>query len=101
MTPDGVYLRMIGSTKAPHWLPHFIPDKVLLQEISYQTHTYVVSSSLTKSRKGAWTPFPLSTKMCRVENIKQAKEEVNVLSPFKFRETSFKIHDPEGLLEAS
>ena len=48
MTPDGVYLRMIGSTKAPHWLPHFIPDKLLLQEIAYQTHINGVSASLIK-----------------------------------------------------
>ena len=38
MTPDGVYLRMIRNTKVPHWLPHFISDKLLLQEISNKTH---------------------------------------------------------------
>ena len=64
MTPDGVYLRMIGMTKAPHWLPHFIPDKLLLQEIDYQTHINGVSSTLIKAREGAWPPFPLSTKVC-------------------------------------
>ena len=34
-----------------------------------------------------------------MENIKQAKEEVSVLSSFKFREASFRRHDPEGLLK--
>ena len=28
MNPDGVYIRMIGRTKAPHWIPHFILDKL-------------------------------------------------------------------------
>ena len=30
MTPAGVYIRNIGSTKPPHWLPHFVPDSLLL-----------------------------------------------------------------------
>ena len=34
-----------------------------------------------------------------MENTKQGKEEVSVLSSFKFRETSFKRHHPEGLLK--
>lgn len=34
-----------------------------------------------------------------MENIKQAKEEVTVLYSFKFRETSFRRHDPEDLLK--
>lgn len=62
MTPDGVYLRMISITKAPHRLPYFILDKLLLQEIAYQNHINGVSSSMIKSRKVAWHPFTLSTK---------------------------------------
>ena len=31
MTPAGVYIRIVGSTKPPHWLPHFVPDSLLLQ----------------------------------------------------------------------
>ena len=37
MTPTGVYIRIAGSTKPPHWLPHFALNSLLLQEISYQT----------------------------------------------------------------
>ena len=32
MTPDGVYLITIGSAKAPHWLPHFISDKLFFKK---------------------------------------------------------------------
>ena len=70
MTLDGVYLRMIGRTKDPYWLPYFILYKFLLQEIAYQTHINGVSTSLIKARKGSWPPFPLSTKVCRMDNIK-------------------------------
>ena len=30
MTVDGVYIRIACSTKAPHWLPHFVLDTLLL-----------------------------------------------------------------------
>ena len=30
MTPDGVYIRVLGNTKGPHLLPHFVPDTLLL-----------------------------------------------------------------------
>ena len=35
MTAIGVYIRISRSTKPPHWLPHFVPESLLLQEISY------------------------------------------------------------------
>ena len=63
MTSYLVYFKKIGSTKAPHWLTHFILDKLLLQEMAYQTHINVVSSTLIKYRKRAWPHFPLSTRV--------------------------------------
>ena len=61
MSPDGVYIRMLGSSKAPHWLPHFVLEKLLLQELEYQTHIHGFATSLGKEKKGHWPPFPLST----------------------------------------
>ena len=99
MTFDGVYIRMIGSTKAPHWLPHFISDKLLLQMIALQTCINGVSASLLKAKKGHWPPFPFYIGMCKIENVKQTKYEANVLSSFKFREVNSQIHDPNQYLK--
>ena len=30
MTPDVVYIRIVGSTKDPHWLHHFVADNLFL-----------------------------------------------------------------------
>ena len=38
MTPTGVYIRIAGSTKPPHWLTHFVPDSLLLQEEIGRAH---------------------------------------------------------------
>ena len=64
MTLDKVYIIIEGSTKAPHWLPHFVLDNLFLQEISYQTYVNGVVASLHRNKKGLWPPFPLSTGVC-------------------------------------
>ena len=84
MTPTGVYIRIVGSTKTPHWLPHFVPDSLLLQEIAYQTFINGVASSLHKHKKEIWPQFSLITPVGKIENFKQAREEVNILSSNKF-----------------
>ena len=71
MTSDGVYIKMSGSTKALHWLPHCIPNTLLLQEIAYQTYVHGVVASLHKAKKGLFPLFPLSMGVCKIENIKQ------------------------------
>ena len=94
MPPDRVYIRIAGSTNRPHWLPHLVPDTLLLQEISYQTYVNGVAASLHRNKKGLWPPFPLITQVCKIEYFKQAKDEVGVLTSYKFKEVTFKRHDP-------
>ena len=94
MTPVGVYIRIVGRTKPPHWLPNFVPDSLLLQEIAYQTFINGVVASLQKHKKEHWPQFPLMTSMCKIENFKQARDEANLLSSYKFQEVSFRRHDP-------
>ena len=89
MRLDGVYIRIANSAKDPHWLPHFVPDTLLLQEISYQTYVNGVVSSLHRNKKDLWPPFPLSTGVCKIEKFKQDKDEVDILASFKFKEVSF------------
>ena len=52
MTPTRVYIRIAWSTKPLHWLPHFVPDSLLLQESSYQTFVNGVATSLHRNKKG-------------------------------------------------
>ena len=89
MTPTGVYIRIAGSTKAPHWFPHFVLDTLLLQEISYQTYVNGVDESLHLNKKGLFPSFPLSIKVCNIEIFKHSKDQVGMLTSFKFREITF------------
>ena len=99
MTSTEVYIRIAGSTKPPHWLPHFVPDSLLLQEVAYQTFINGVVASLHKHKKGVWPQFPLKTQVGKIENLKQAREEVSILSSYKFQEVSFRRHDPREKLK--
>ena len=99
MTPTEVYIRIAGSTKPSHWLPHFVPDSLLLQEVAYQTVINGVAASLHKHKKVVWPQFPLTTQVGKIENFKQAREEVSILSSYKFQEVSFRRHDPQEKLK--
>ena len=80
-------------------MPHFVPDNLLIQEISYQTYVNGVASSLHRNKKGLWPMFRLSIGVCKIENFKQAKDEVGILASFKFKEVYFQRHDPQGKLK--
>ena len=99
MTLDIVYIRISGSTKPPHWLPHLVPDTLLLQEIYYQPSMNGVVASLHRNKKGPFPPFPLITQVCKIENFKQAKDEVGVLTSYKLKEVTFRRHDPQDKLK--
>ena len=99
MTPIGVYIRIAGSTKPPHWLPHFVPNSLLLQEISYQTFINDAVAPLHKHKKGLWPWFLLITLVYKIETFKKAKDEANLISSFKFQEVSFRRDDPQGKLK--
>ena len=96
MTPDRVYIKISSRTKPLHLFPHLVLDTLLLQEIAYQTYVNGVAASLDRDKKGLWPPFPLITKVCKIENFKQAKDEVGVLTSYKFKEVTFRRHDPKG-----
>ena len=99
MTPNIVYIRIEGSTKDPHWLPHFVPDILLLHKTTYQIYVNGVVVSLHKNKKDIWPSFPLSIGVHRIENFKQVNDEVGILASFKFKEVSFRRHDPQGKLK--
>ena len=67
--------------------------------MGYQTCINRVSASLVKAKKGAFPPFPFSIGMWKIENVRQAKDEVNVLSSCKFKEVNFQRHDLEGFFK--
>ena len=81
MSSNGVYIKISGSTKAPHWFPNFVPDTLLLKEITYQAYVNFVASSLHKSKKGIWPPFPLSKGVHRIEILSKPRKKLVFCPP--------------------
>jgi hypothetical protein len=52
------YIRVYGTTGAPHLLPYFVPDRLLMREISYQTMGSGVTSLLLISKQKSLAYFP-------------------------------------------
>ena len=43
---NGTYIRVYGAMKSPHLLSWFVPDKLVLQEVTYQTIIHGVGGIL-------------------------------------------------------
>jgi hypothetical protein len=75
----GTYIKIYRATKAPHLLPRFVPDKLVLQEVAYQTMINGVGEMLYRDKKEIWPPLPLWIGSYSFTNTKQAQDEVDVL----------------------
>jgi hypothetical protein len=53
------YIRVYVNSKAPHLLPKYIPDILLIREISYYTMITRITSFLSASYKNLWPTFPI------------------------------------------
>jgi hypothetical protein len=68
----GTYIRVYGATKSPHLLQRFVPDRLVLHDIAYQTVIHGVGQHSTKIRRpygplyhygSDHTPFEASIKL--------------------------------------
>jgi hypothetical protein len=81
-----MYIRVYGTMKSPHILPKFVLDKLVLQEISYQTMIHGVGACLYRDKKAIWPPLPLWVGSYSFKEIKESQAEVNTLASFHFGE---------------
>jgi hypothetical protein len=94
----GTYIRVYGATKAPHLLPRFVPDKLVLQELAYQTIVHRVGAALCRNKKDIWPSLPLSIGSYYFATLEQAEDEVNTLLSYGFGEECFRRHDPKKVV---
>jgi hypothetical protein len=94
----GTYIRVYGATKAPHLLPRFVPDKLVLQELAYQTIVHGVGAALYRNKKDIWPSLPLWIGSYCFASLKQAQAEVDTLLSYGFGEECFRRHDPKKVV---
>lgn len=56
-TPEGTYIRCFGCRVSPHFMPQYVTNKVVLQEVAYQLDKGF-SRVLHRRKKYPWPTFP-------------------------------------------
>jgi hypothetical protein len=97
MLEYNTYIRINKTMKSPHILPKFIFDRLVLQEISYQTMIHGVGPCLYRDKKEIWAPFSLWVGSYSLKEIKESQAKMNTLAYFHFEEERSFKHDPSDL----
>jgi hypothetical protein len=88
------YIKVCKATKAPHLLPKFIPNRLVMQEIAYQTLVYGVGAALNRDKKMIWPPLSLWVGACSFKDVKVAQAEADTLASFHFGKETFYRYNP-------
>jgi hypothetical protein len=73
------YIRVYGTTGAPHIFPYFVPYRLLIREIAYQTMRTWVTSLLLNNSKKLWPLFPVHIGNYSLLNGQHARKEAEAL----------------------
>ena len=93
------FIRVFRSFKAPHTLPEFITDKILLQEVCYQM-TSGFSKVHTKGKKNPWPTLPLTIGTFTVRDFKEVEVEAEETKGFHFPPLAHRSYGPERIIPA-
>jgi hypothetical protein len=70
-----IYIRVFGATGAPHLLPIYVPNQLVLGEICYQTILQGYNATLVKDKKRAFILYGFHIGFYMVKDTAHAKQE--------------------------
>jgi hypothetical protein len=68
------YIRVFRATGVPHLLPIYVPDRLVLGEIFYQTILQGYNATLVKDKKRAFIPYGFHIGFYMVKYTANAKK---------------------------
>ena len=86
VTENHTYIRIYRATKAPHILPKYITDHVILSKIAYQTFVHEVGATLVRKIGESWPNLPVSIRAYSFDTFTVAENMAEALQTFHFRE---------------
>ncbi len=69
-------IRIAGNEEV-HFLPWFVPDRLVLREISFQTVWHGAHARLVRNQKKVWPRFPIIVGRYALANRQHAEKEVH------------------------
>jgi hypothetical protein len=93
------YIRVFDCSVPPHALPKILPDRLVCQEVAYQTVVGEITKELKAAQKKVWPTFPIQVGMFTLLDFGHTKVEAAALEDVKLVDIEFKRHDPHKLVE--
>ena len=91
------YIFIWGSNTV-HLLPRIVPDRMVLQEIAYQTVIDVFFPKLAWSKRKAWPKFLLNSESLVLQTSPHAVVLGKEIASMKQGESMKRMHDPKSYL---
>jgi hypothetical protein len=94
------YFRIYGVVASPHLLPIYVPNKLVLSEIAYQTILQGFNSLLVKDvKKKLFIPYNFYVGYYKnFQILIMLSKKGNLMLEFIFQQGQFRRHDPQGLV---
>ena len=80
--PGYTFIRVFGTYKAPHAMPRFVTDKMLIQEVCFQM-SHGFSSILSKGKKKPWPTLPLTIGAYTVKDFREVAAEAEAMRSYQ------------------
>jgi hypothetical protein len=93
------YIRVFRCSVPPHALLKFLPDRLVCQEVAYQTMIGGINKELKAAQKKVWPTFPLQVGMFSFLDFIHSKVEAAAIEDVKLVDIEFKRHDPLKIVE--
>jgi hypothetical protein len=92
------YIKTYDATQTPYTLIHYVPNRLIIQEIECQTtlHGFVIAC-LIKHRKEICPTYPLYISMYMLTYSTWVRMEGAGIEAYHFNLKRFQMHDPLGI----
>ena len=91
------FIRVFGSYKAPHAMPRYVTDKILIQEVFFQKSSSF-SRVLTKGKKKPWPMLPLTIGTYMVKDFREVEAEAEEMKIYLLGSLDHRTYDPERIV---
>ena len=92
------YIRVYGSNVA-HMLPKGVIDRLVLEEISFQTVTEGIYKKCAALKRKVWPRFPITLGSLSVPTSTWESELSDHIMSLKLGFASKRKHDPKGIVD--
>jgi hypothetical protein len=93
------YIKVFICSFPPHYLPQFLPDRLVCREVAYQIVVGGINKDMKEDQKKVWLTFPIQVGMLTLLYFGHSKFGGATLEDIKLVNIELKKHDPHNIVE--